>query len=464
MTRKKACIYCGNENDLSESDIIPDALTNARITNKNVCRVEHNNKFSDLFESKVISSFAFITNELGIKSSKGKNYASYDATVKIEGIDFETQVLSEKELLNGRVLKSVDEKYLVGSIDRMLQIENESRKIEIIETDKLVLDKTVNINLEIYFDEAIFRMVAKIAFEWYCAKNDVSGYHEDFKDIISFIVTGNGKNPVTIIENKHLYDMVGEHANLGSHCLFGLQDSNGKVNIILSLFGVVMYRVIVAEHKPIFCQKNLLFLELCTDSSRKEFTEISREHAHQGFVDNLRSQSFIPGPQINGLKTMLLTSSATWDVGVYIFLLGIIDCLNLNIEETISSNERINSTLINQILQIVQAFSIHKKSIKRFVNEYFSDGHAPIVLNPAISNKKNTVFFYILMAVGNSGIKTIDDQKFRQVVDSALEIPADSEINIDDFLEKKLKLEIIETPNYSEILEYGANTIKNWIN
>ncbi len=68
------------------------------------------------------------------------------------------------------------------------------------------------------------------------------------------------------------------------------------------------------------------------------------------------------------------------------------------------------------------------------------------------------------MAVGNSGIKTIDDQKFRQVVDSALEIPADSEINIDDFLEKKLKLEIIETPNYSEILEYGANTIKNWIN
>lgn len=49
------CIYCGTEDNLSESDIIPDALTNARILNGNVCKTEHNNKFSDMFEYKVIS-------------------------------------------------------------------------------------------------------------------------------------------------------------------------------------------------------------------------------------------------------------------------------------------------------------------------------------------------------------------------------------------------------------------------
>lgn len=43
------CLYCGTEYNLSE-DIIPDALTNARILNRNVCKIEHNNKFSDLFE------------------------------------------------------------------------------------------------------------------------------------------------------------------------------------------------------------------------------------------------------------------------------------------------------------------------------------------------------------------------------------------------------------------------------
>ena len=33
---ERRCIYCGTDADLSESDIIPDALTNARIMNKNV--------------------------------------------------------------------------------------------------------------------------------------------------------------------------------------------------------------------------------------------------------------------------------------------------------------------------------------------------------------------------------------------------------------------------------------------
>lgn len=78
MTEKHACIYCGNT-ETSESDIIPDALTNARITNKNVCKTEHNNKFSDLFESEVIEALALITNELDIKSHKGENYAAYPA-------------------------------------------------------------------------------------------------------------------------------------------------------------------------------------------------------------------------------------------------------------------------------------------------------------------------------------------------------------------------------------------------
>ena len=68
-----ACIYCGNKHDLSESDVIPDALTNARLTNKNVCRIEHNNKFSDLFEGEVTNSLAFLTKELEIKAGKGKS-------------------------------------------------------------------------------------------------------------------------------------------------------------------------------------------------------------------------------------------------------------------------------------------------------------------------------------------------------------------------------------------------------
>ena len=53
---KNACIYCGVTDDLSKSDILPDALTNTKIINPNVCRIEHNNKFSDMFESEVIKN------------------------------------------------------------------------------------------------------------------------------------------------------------------------------------------------------------------------------------------------------------------------------------------------------------------------------------------------------------------------------------------------------------------------
>lgn len=464
MASKKACIYCGAENDLSESDIIPDALTNARIINRNVCRKEHNNKFSDLFESKVISSLAFITNGLDIKSSKGKNYAAYPATVNIGGIDYKVSMTSEKGLFDGRVLKSADKKHLMSSYDKVLSIAKDSSEIQPLDINGLELEEKVNINLAIYFDEAVFRMAAKIAFEWYCSKNNVSGYHDDFENIIFYITTGKGTNPVSIIQNKRLYDIVGEKANLGSHCLFGFEDSNGRINVVLYLFGIAMYRVIVVEHKPSFCQNNFLYVELCTDSSRKEITEMSYEQAEKSFYGFLNPKNFIAGPQINGVTVMLPTSSVSSDVTLYPFVLNMMKCFDGIHEETIVPNAIINSILLNQIKQITQASLVHKKSIKRFVNEYFRDGHEPIVINPLTSNKKVTFLLYILMAIGNSGIETIDDHKLQQVVKSALGIGADSEIIINDALEKKLKTEIMETRHYSDIIEIGANIIKNWNN
>lgn len=64
---------------MSFSDIIPDALTNGKICNRYVCRINHNNKFSDAFESEVIEGLSVVTNALNIKSSKGKNFAKHCA-------------------------------------------------------------------------------------------------------------------------------------------------------------------------------------------------------------------------------------------------------------------------------------------------------------------------------------------------------------------------------------------------
>jgi len=77
----------------------------------------------------------------------------------------------------------------------------------------------------------MYRMLSKIAFEWYCAKNNVVGYHEEFSEIIEFITTGKGTNPVSIIQEKELYKMLDHQVNLGSHTLFAFVKQDGEINV-----------------------------------------------------------------------------------------------------------------------------------------------------------------------------------------------------------------------------------------
>lgn len=135
------CIYCGRTDDLSESDIIPDALTNARILNRNVCRIEHNNRFSDMFESKVIEALSFITNELDIKSSKGKKYAPYNAIITIEGNDYDVLLHGDNDIFNGRVLNSVDRSQKISSYDKIVKIAKDESKVQPIDVNQIEIEK-----------------------------------------------------------------------------------------------------------------------------------------------------------------------------------------------------------------------------------------------------------------------------------------------------------------------------------
>ena len=159
---EQKCIYCGKNHDLSESDIIPDALTNARIFNNNVCRIEHNNRFSDMFESKVIEALAFITNELDIKSSKGKNYASYDAVITIEGTDYNLKLHGDNEIFNGRVIKSSDNTQMISSYDKAVKIAKDESKVHPLDVNTIELEKKVKINNAIFFDTAMYRILSLI--------------------------------------------------------------------------------------------------------------------------------------------------------------------------------------------------------------------------------------------------------------------------------------------------------------
>lgn len=461
--KEHKCIYCGASADLSESDIIPDALTNARITNKNVCRVAHNNRFSDLFESKVIEALSFITNELDIKSSKGKRYAAYDATVTIDGESYKTSLQSDKAIFDGRVLKSRDKSHMIGSYDTIVKIAKGENSVQPIDVNQIEIEKTVSINTSIYFDISMFRMIAKIAYEWYCAKNAVLGYHPEFENIVSYVTTGTGDCPVSIIQADELYQALSEQINLGSHALFAFESKSGQIEVVVSLFGILMYRVVVATARPEFCSKNFLFVELRTDSSRIEVEHESRSAAEGYFFECLNPEKCVTGATINGLKIMIpRMSEGLTNILIYPFIFNMVKCFDGIRTDTQSPNETINQILFKQLQQITQASLLHKKSIKRFVNDYFCAGHEPIKLNPSTSNKKVTILFYAVFVVGQSGVKTLDDSVFQRLIKEKFSLNGDNDITVTDELEMQIKKDMLDTPGYSDILERGAKIIKEW--
>lgn len=201
VDNKVGCIYCGESNDLSVSDIIPDALTNGKICNRHVCRIKHNNRFSDAFEFEVIDGLSAITNALNVKSSKGKSYAKYATEVIIDGTTYNTKISSDTELFHGeRILRSEDGKHFLGPMDKLAQFK--SAKIEDVSKvniNEIGIEKRITFDLSIFFCDRMYRLMVKIAFEWYCLCNDIQNKCDGLESVIQFITEGIGENPVNIL-------------------------------------------------------------------------------------------------------------------------------------------------------------------------------------------------------------------------------------------------------------------------
>ncbi len=462
---KHKCIYCGIDKDLSESDIIPDALTNARVLNKNVCRIKHNNRFSDMFESEVIEALGFITNELDIKSSKGKKYAAYDAAITIEGVDYNLKLHGDNEIFNGKVLKSSDNTHMISSYDRALKIAKGESKVEMLDVNMIEIEKKVRINNGIFFEISMYRMLSKIAFEWYCAKNDVSDHYNEFDDIVGFITTGNGINPVSIVQEEALYEMIDQEVNLGSHTLIAFEKHGGEVDVLISLFGLLMYRVVVTKKRPNNCNNNFLYTELRTDSSRKEIIHQSMEEAELKFAQNFAPENFISAGVVNGVTLMAPKNiSPVSDMVLYPILFNVVQYLSSVNEDAMEPNPKINKIFLERLKNITQASTLQKKSIKRFVNETFYDGHERIVLNPYTSNKKAIVMFYAVYLIGISKEEILDDKILQKILKEGLTCSANGDFIVDDDTENRLKSIMMKNENYSEILEIGAAKVMNWKN
>ncbi|MDA3731589.1 hypothetical protein PBV87_08890 [Niameybacter massiliensis] len=450
------CIYCGTEYNLSESDIIPDALTNARILNRNVCKTEHNNKFSDLFEYKIISELAFLTNSLDIKSSKSSSYPKYEATYNIAGLEYPVKLSSETQLFRGKKLRSKDGKHLMGLLSDIEDIAEDPNKVEQIDINKLEIEEKIQINTSIFYSQEMFRMVSKIAYEWYCLKNDISDKYDDFMDIINFITHGIG-HPVYIIEDAGIINYFRQNTIFASHCIIGYLSQDNNVYVLLSLFGAALYKVKVCKFNPQLCKNTCMLQELTINSERKEIL-----YGNPASLLHDVQNSFIPNKIINGITVMIPINPLDTSLQQKLFLSSIYQLMESGqVVETREPTKNSLGIIMNNIEYLMNQSIIHKKALKRFVKEHIIDSKESIILNPEGTKNRNVFMFYIVYLIGKYLEEIKDIKQINQLIEGHLG-KQNSEYIINDDFSVKLKERILKDKDYSVVLTQGARLIMDW--
>lgn len=242
------CIYCGRSEadgiELSVSDIIPDGLTNKKITNKNVCRVDHNNKFSDEFEGHVVNRLEFLRNYLGIRNKKGR-LPQYTAEYEIDGVLFTKKLAMKKEFYSGNIIpgKSESGKLLLGDLKKLEKLSN-FNKDKFREVSLQKVTQRINLDLSLFFSIEMKRLAAKIGYEWFCKVENINDKMQEFEDIISYVLGVNQDNTiVTVITDVEMYNMLNDQMELGSHSLTIYDDPDGFTYVVFMFFGLVMYKI-----------------------------------------------------------------------------------------------------------------------------------------------------------------------------------------------------------------------------
>lgn len=299
--KERACIYCGTTENLSSSDIIPDALTNAKIINPNVCRDAHNSKFSDMFEYEIIKHIALITNELDIKSRKGDKYAPYSAKITIDGKEYVTKISSDTELFSReKIMTTEDGKTKLGPLEKIKKFKDANDdNITVLDINKLNIEKNVKINLEVFFSDEMHRLMAKIAYEWYCLHNDITDKIDAFNNIIDFITTGNiEKDPVEFVSNEAVYSYFEHQSDLGNHTILSYIGLDGSVNVIVSFFGIAIYNIKLLPHIIEQCKNNAIYQILTIDAKRVKFCFRTQTDLVDTFMTSFKKVKFLNNIEI----------------------------------------------------------------------------------------------------------------------------------------------------------------------
>ncbi len=254
MSDNKRCIYCNkNENDgikLSDSDVIPEALTNHRIRFKCVCQPEHNSNFSNAFESYVIDKLAYLRNMLDL-FGKPKVKPTYTSNIHFVGNVFKlkkttsgTKYFDGTSVFQGTCEANEKHVYYGPKTELRKKSSFSEEKFTALDLNDIKISEEIDVDISVFFSMQMLRLAAKVSYEWYCKINAIHAFYCDqFAAVVEFITKGIGNDSIVeIITNFELTSMFEENGYSGAHSLYSYS-FDGNTYVLFSFFGLVMYRV-----------------------------------------------------------------------------------------------------------------------------------------------------------------------------------------------------------------------------
>lgn len=247
------CIYCNNESDLSVSDIIPAALTGAKLRKRFVCRY-HNGFINDYYERKMISKLDFYRNLIGLTERDG-DPVRFKAKVEVDGYVVEEKTISDiASILDPKnPFRTEDESghtVIIGETEQLLRIKGATKeRIQPIDMGKVEVSRVDDLR-ELLISKEVLHAIAKIGYEWHCNRHGIESYDQGkYKDIVEYILTQESESPlVELVISQFAYVLLDSHARTGSNMAFEYDDEDGFTYVIFSLFGVLMYKVRICCH------------------------------------------------------------------------------------------------------------------------------------------------------------------------------------------------------------------------
>lgn len=248
------CIYCNNDNDLTVSDIIPAALTGAKLRKRFVCHT-HNSFTNDHYENAMIRQLDIFRNRIGLTERDGDPVRfSADLTIGEYTSEKNISISDNKSIMDtDRLFRMKDKQghtVLVGPKEKLLKISGATvDKITDIPLADISVSSITDIR-DLFVSETVLHTIAKIAYEWHCYINDVEEFCEDKYGLItSYILDPEQSNTlINVVNDAYVTMLADRFSRTGSNMLFEYSDSDGNIYVIFCLWNVIAYKVKVGMH------------------------------------------------------------------------------------------------------------------------------------------------------------------------------------------------------------------------